>query len=71
VGYPPGHPLEAPSADRPVNVYDGVIELIVLLPGDVNADGAALAVEFQACDDRSCRAPALVRFSLGANRENG
>jgi len=53
VAYPPGVELRLGFAEKPIKVYSGA----VTIQGEVGPDAGSVTLVFQACDDRSCRAP--------------
>ncbi|RUL86179.1 DUF255 domain-containing protein [Tautonia sociabilis] len=68
VDYPAGSPLSLAGQDDPIPVYDGTATLVahLRLPADAPAGPSSLpiVIRYQACDDRSCLAPALLEFNV-------
>jgi uncharacterized protein YyaL (SSP411 family) len=68
VKFPEGDEIELPFNDKPMSVYQGVVEIPFTL--QAAADGAAglrrarLTLRYQACDDRKCLAPAELPLVL-------
>ncbi|MEW4567407.1 DUF255 domain-containing protein [Tautonia sp. JC769] len=68
VTYPPGEPLTLAGQDAPISVYSGTITPVVriTIPDDSEADTVdlTLSIRYQACDDRSCLAPASISLPV-------
>ncbi|WP_161602217.1 DUF255 domain-containing protein [Tautonia marina] len=68
VSYPPGEPLTLAGQDAPISVYSGSITAVVRLsiPDATEADSLdlTLSIRYQACDDRSCLAPASISLPV-------
>ncbi|WP_169980933.1 thioredoxin domain-containing protein [Tautonia rosea] len=68
VSYPPGAPLTLAGQDAPISVYSGTVTSVVRLsiPESQKADplGLTLSIRYQACDDRSCLAPASITLPV-------
>ncbi len=62
VDYPEPKVARFAFADEPIAVYEGEVTLKVRVRGD--AAGAALMLEYQACDDAACLAPQTVRVPV-------
>lgn len=61
--YPPGQMKKFEFADKPLSVYEGAFTVDVPISwGGGEPPPIAGAVEFQACTDKQCYAPASVRF---------
>lgn len=61
VEYPPGTPFRTDFADEEIPVYSGSLQIVVRgRTGVTWPDQMRLTVEYQACDDRSCQAPARI-----------
>ena len=69
VEYPKGE-VKTFAGDEKVAVYEGKVALTVRVRPDKSADLVTLRVRYQACDDRSCLAPAFltVPVALPPNR---
>src|SRR5439155_19402849 len=66
VRYPAGKKEKFGFEDAPLLVYDGAVEVTVPLAAAAGARSQTLSgtVEFQACNDQLCLAPASVPFSV-------
>ena len=61
VEYPAGATKKFGFAEEPLSVYDGVLDIPVLIDVPASAAGGPVAISavlrYQACDDRSCLPP--------------
>lgn len=70
--YPEGMMKKFSFAEKPLSVYEGSFTITVPLTGATeNVERVAGAVEFQACSDTQCLAPASVRFEASAGAGGG
>src|SRR5690606_14413013 len=67
VRYPPGTEFRIEGIDEPVLVYDGRVVIHGVLTAPAESAGKTeefeLIVRFQACNDRICRPPDVVKLS--------
>ncbi len=68
IDYPPGKLATFAFEEQPLSVYEGEVAILVRFtvpPTATNGDyEAAVALTYQACDDRSCLAPVTSRQSV-------
>ena len=67
--YPEGMLKKFAFAEKPLSVYEGAFSITVQLQGSAEKVGGA--IEFQACSDTQCLAPASVRFQASAAAGGG
>ncbi|HKF45097.1 MAG TPA: cytochrome c biogenesis protein CcdA [Thermoanaerobaculia bacterium] len=67
--YPEGMLKKFAFAEKPLSVYEGAFSITVPLQG--SAEKVTGAIEFQACSDTQCLAPASVRFQASAAAGGG
>jgi thiol:disulfide interchange protein DsbD len=62
--YPPGKTMDFAFSESPLSVYEGTFSIAVPVTWDASRPEPALSgsLEYQACDDKRCLAPASARF---------
>ncbi|HVE65600.1 MAG TPA: cytochrome c biogenesis protein CcdA, partial [Thermoanaerobaculia bacterium] len=66
--YPDGKMMKFAFSESPLSVYDGTFPIAIPVKWDAARPAPALSgsLEFQACDDSRCLAPASARFQLAS-----
>lgn len=69
--YPPGEEVTFSFSDKPLSVYEGVVDLVATVAIDSSVEPGAYPLEMklvvQACDDQSCLPPSTIRRTLTLN----